>query len=103
VANVKVTYQLPTTRKSGRPLDPADIRHVRIELSADGGANFAPVAQVVPPTLEYTQTELEPGAWVFRAVVVDTAGRESDPVSGSIDIADETPPGTVQTLTLALA
>jgi len=102
VANVRVTFDYPTTRKSGRPLSPSDIQHVRLMLSADGGASYATVATLPPPTREYTQTELEPGSWGFRAVCVDTAGRESDPTDGSISIADETAPGAVLNLTLAV-
>jgi hypothetical protein len=101
MANVKVSWVLPTTRESGKPLAVTDIDSVQIEQSADGGANYV-VIDVLPPTvLETTVTDLEPGDWFFRGIVLDKAGRPSKPVTGSISIADNTPPGEL-TLTLAL-
>jgi hypothetical protein len=101
MANVKVSWVLPTTRESGKPLAVNDIDVVTLEQSADGGANFV-VIDVLPPTiLETTVTDLEPGEWFFRGTVRDRAGRTSKPVVGSISIADNTAPGEL-TLTLEL-
>lgn len=103
MANVKLTWTLPTVRKpSNRPLPVDEIAGVEIAASADGGATFA-VLDVLPPTvLETIVNELEPGEWFFRAVVVDKAGKRSAPKTGSILVPDESPPGEVPTLTLAL-
>lgn len=102
MANVKVTWALPVARESVRPLAPADIHHVRLEISADGGANYGVFWTFGASILEATVTDLEPGEWWFRGIVVDTASRQSQPVSSSITIADTTPPGPL-TLSLSLA
>lgn len=103
MANVRVTWTLPTVRKSGKPLNPADVKHVEVQMSADDGANYAQIGLVPPATLELTQTELEPGRWLFRARCVDTADRAGDFVTGEITIADETAPGLLESFTVALA
>lgn len=101
MANVKVMWTLPVVRQSGKPLPAGDIASVEIAQSADGGANFGVIDVVPPNVLELVVTDLEPGDWFFRGVVVDTAGRRSNAVIRSIAIADNTPPGEL-TLTLAL-
>lgn len=103
MANVRLTWTLPTLRKSGRALDPATIQAVEIAISADAGATFT-VTDVMPPNiLELLFTELEIGTWVFRGVTVDTSGRRSDPATATVDVPDETAPGApVLTAELAL-
>lgn len=102
MANVKLTWTLPTTRQSGRPLPVEEIAAVEIAQSADGGASFG-VIDVLPPTvLSTVVSELEPGEWFFRGVVLDKNGRRSAARTGSIVVPDETPPGELPTLTLAL-
>ena len=102
MATVKVRWSLPTTRESGLPLDPADIAGVELSLSADGGANFGLFDTYPPSVLEAQVTELEPGTWVFRGVVVDSDGRRSAPRTAVQVIEDATPPGALLTLELAL-
>ncbi len=102
MANVRITYQLPDTRQSGRPLPVSEISGVEIAQSADGGATFGVIDVLPPTTLETVVTELEPGEWFFRGVVVDTAGKRSAPKFGSIVVPDTTPPGELPVLTLAL-
>lgn len=101
MANVRVQWSLPTTRESGRALDPTDIRHVRIEISADGGANFGLIGDFTPDVLETLVQDLDFGTWTFRGLVADTKGRVSQPVVRSVEIADNSPPGPFD-LTLEL-
>jgi hypothetical protein len=100
--NITVAWVLPTTRVSGKPLAPEAIDSVKLEISADG-ENFTPFDVFPREVLETTVTDLEPGEWFFRGTVIDTAGRPSLPVTAGIIIEDSTPPGALQSLTLALA
>lgn len=101
MANVKVTWVLPTVRESGKPLAVEDIKHVLIEASADAGANYGLLDKFLPDVLETVVTELEPGEWFFKGVVVDTKDREGKPTVDSIVIEDLSPPGPLA-LDLAL-
>jgi hypothetical protein len=100
MANLRVTWVLPTTRESGKPLAPADIAGVDLELSADGGVNYASLG--VKPGTEFVITELEPGEWFVRGKVVDTKGRVSAPLTGSAVIEDATAPGALVALALTV-
>jgi len=99
MANVRVRWQLPTTRESGRPLPISEIQGVEIALSADGGQNFAVLDTFAPSVLETTITELEDGEWHVRGVVV--AGKRSQPVIRSI-VIDTSAPSSLSELTLQL-
>lgn len=101
MANVRVQWALPTTRESGKPLNPADIEAVSIEISADG-TNYAPVGDFAPNTLETVVSDVDFGEFFFRGTVRDTNGRVSNPVVASIVNEDTTPPGELS-LTLELA
>jgi hypothetical protein len=92
---VTVTWELPTTRESGQPLDIADIQHTKVEITADG-VSFTPLG-FVPPTdiQELTAADVDIGDWSFRLTVMDTANRESNPFDAPFTIADETPPSAV--------
>lgn len=93
--NVNVSWDLPTTRESGLPLDPADIQHVEVLLSADLGATFTSINNIAPPATDITVPDLDIGDWIFRLVVVDTAGRQSANVDTPVNVPDETNPSTV--------
>ena len=101
MANLKVDWVLPTTRKSGKPLDPAQIDSVKIELSADG-TNFGEFGSFAPAILSAQINELEPGTWSVRGTVKDTAGLVSAPVVQSIVIPDTTAPSELVSLSLTL-
>lgn len=103
MANVRVLWALPTTRESGKPLNPADIRHVRVEVSADGGANYAPVGDFPPTVLDTTVTDLDFGTWTFRGLVVDTQGRVSPPLVATFVNEDTTGPSALEALQVELA
>lgn len=100
MANIRVTWQLPTTRESGRPLSVSEIQGVEIALSADGGQNFVVIDTFPPTVVETTVTELEDGEWHVRGVVI--AGKRSQPVTRSI-VIDTSAPSSLPDLTLQLA
>jgi hypothetical protein len=101
MADVNVNWVLPTTRTSGKPLNPADIAAMELALSIDG-TNFTPFDSYTRDILSTVVTELEPGDWYFRGVVVDTLNRRSLPRVSSINIPDLTPPGALLALNLSL-
>ena len=101
--NATVSWELPITRESGRPLDLADIQGVEVSLSADGGANFAVLNTVAPPDTDLFVPDLEVGDWVFRLTVVDTNGRRSMDVDELFNIPDETAPGIVSNVQVVLS
>lgn len=102
MANVNVTWTLPDKRESGRPLLLADIKHVDVQISADQGASFVSLNEVAPPVKELRVTELEPGTYNFRLIVVDKKDRVSKPATASITIEDTTPPGAALNVAVAL-
>ncbi len=93
--NVNIAWELPTTRESGFPLDPADIQHVEVSLSADLGANFILIDSLAPPTLNLLFPDLEIGDWIWRLAVVDTANKRSADVDVPVSVPDETNPSSV--------
>lgn len=97
--NVNVSWVLPTTRESGKPLNLSDIAGVEISLSADN-VNWSPYNTFPPAQANTVIPELEIGEWFVSGVVVDTAGKRSKPVVASIVVPDETAPGALQ-LTLS--
>lgn len=99
----KLDWTLPAVRQSGLPLDRADIERVDIYMSADDGANFV-IAGTVSESLpqEFTVSDLDVGAYVFRLIAVDTNGREGTPVNVSVTVVDETPPGPVTNVNVTL-
>lgn len=102
MANLTVTWVLPTTRESGKPLAPADIAGVEIELSADAGQTWGTVGTYPPATLSTVIQDVDFGEWHVRGTVVDTKDRRSQPTLGTIVNEDTTPPSAL-TLELALS
>lgn len=96
-ANVRVKWTLPAPRPFG-----AAIVGARIEISADGGANYGVLDTFPPAVSETVVQDLEPGDWFFRGVAIDEAGRESKPKVASIRVPDDSAPGEL-TLELSLA
>lgn len=81
MSTAKLTWTWPTNRVLGEALPLAQIKHLEISMSADGGDNFSGLAQVPPvagePTGEHSVADLQPGTYMFRGVVVDTEDRNS--------------------------
>jgi hypothetical protein len=101
MAAARIRWALPTTRVGGRPLAASAIRHVIVSLSANNGVNFTVLGNIPPSQLELTQTEIEPGDYIVRHVVVDTSGRESTPVDTRFNVA-ENPPGVVTNVSVTI-
>ena len=102
--NVTCTWNLPTTRESGRPLDISDIQHTQVLMKADAAPSFTPI-DTVGPTAEQSIFigDVDIGQWVIRLIVVDTDGRESAPVDTSFEVLDETPPSSVTGVGITLS
>jgi hypothetical protein len=98
--DLNLSWVLPTTRESNRPLRVEEIAAVEISLSADGGANFAAYDTYTPDVLSAVIPELEIGEWTVRGVVVDTKGKKSKPLDRAVVIEDESAPGALVELTL---
>jgi hypothetical protein len=96
--SVNVSWVLPTTRESGKPLSLAEIAGVELSLSVDN-VNWTAYDSFPAAVLATVIPELDIGTWFVRGVVVDTAGKKSKPVVASIAVPDESAPG-VLTLTL---
>lgn len=104
MANLKVRWVLPTTRENGRPITPADISHVRIEVSADSGTNYGMIGDFLPDQLETIVQDLDFGTYVFRGLVADKQGRVSAPTFGTFvnEPGEDSPPGALRELVLEL-
>jgi hypothetical protein len=96
--NVTLIWALPTTRTSNRPLAPADIQHVVVDVSADNGESWAPVGVFPPDVLSTRVTDLDFGTWLFRGVVVPVRGLPSAPLTVSVVNADDSPPNVLLSL-----
>jgi hypothetical protein len=87
--NVRLRWQLPSTRIDGSPLAVSDIAEVRLGVKVDGDPGpYAVLGSAPPSQLELLVPELEPGIWHFRAEVVDKqlVPRTSDPAFASADV-----------------
>ena len=90
MANVKLTWILPTTRVDGSPATAADVKYAHIDISADG-TNWSVFGAYAPNVLEETITDLEPGQWHFRGTVEDANGILSAPTDISVVIPSTVP------------
>jgi hypothetical protein len=92
--DVTLTWDLPTERVSGFPLNPTDIKEMRVELGLAGTGSHTPVGTVLPADAQQFQLfDQDIGEWEFRLVTVDTANRESSGVLAPFTVIDVTPPG----------
>lgn len=96
--NVTLTWALPTTRESGKPLAVTDIQYVAVEVSADAGASWALIGTFPPDVLATAVTDLDFGTWNFRGTVVDTKGRASAPLTAVLVNEDTSPPAALVSL-----
>ena len=99
--NVNVSWVFPTTRESGKPLNPADIKAMELSISVDS-VNWTVFDTYVATVTSTRVTELEPGKWFFRGIVVDTTNKRSAPLVSSVVVPDETAPSALESLTITL-
>jgi len=101
MARATLNWTLPTTRVDGVTLDPSEIDRTDIVMSADGGANFSPPASVLPTEPQaFVVENLTAGSYLFRAIVVDTAGRVSDHAEATGSVLDA--PSAIADLTVTI-
>lgn len=98
MATVKATWALPTPTRDQRA-----IKHVRLELSADAGANFTALGNVLAAApQEFVLTDVDPGSnYRVRATIVDSADVAGTPLVRSF-VVNATPPGQVQNLVVTV-
>ncbi len=102
--NVTVTWELPTVRASGKPLDPADLLHTSLEIQVDGAPSFTPVADILatePST--FTISDVDIGPYIVRLFVEDKTNKTSTPVDTPFTIPDESDPGPVVNVAVSLS
>lgn len=90
MANVQLNWTLPTTREDGTALDQSDIQHVRIEARVVGG-EFGEINQVPPSNTSLLIEQVAGGDWEFQGIVVDSGGRESQPMVASLAVPISNP------------
>jgi hypothetical protein len=102
--NADISWVLPTTRTSGGPLDPLEIDRVELAISGDGGSNYSifHTSSVSDPT-STTLTDIDPGSYLIRGVVIDVNGISSAGRVVAFDVADESPPEALTELTVSLS
>ena len=92
--NIIISWLLPTIRQAGGPLAPTDIANVELELSADGGANFAAIGLFPPATLETPVNDLPfSDQYQVRGRAYDLDGRVGNWTTESFVLSDNSPPG----------
>lgn len=98
-SNVRLVVREPLTR-DGEELPASELNLVRIESRVQGAPDFAEVASLTESPFERLFENLPGGTWHFRAIVVDTDGRESPPGEASIDLPLGDPDEPTITLTI---
>lgn len=98
-----LSWDLPTTRGSGRAISPADIAGVDIEFSANGGADFVDMTRVTPgASQDWTVPDLVDGDYAFRLTVELVDGARSNGVTETFFI-DTSAPGEVTNVQVNLS
>lgn len=102
MARATLTWTLPTTRIDGATLNPEDIKHTEISMSADGGENFSPPVEVPSDGVQtFSVDGLVGGSYLFKAVVVDMQLRRSADAdtAGAIEL---TAPSAISDLSVVI-
>lgn len=99
---VKLNWNAPTTRASGKSLDAATIAGYALGMSADGGKTYVNLTDNPASVRERLFTELEPGVWFFRVACFDNKNRASKFAIVSTD-TDDSAPGEVINLMAILS
>lgn len=93
---ITISWDLPTTRESGNPLELSDI--IGVEVSINAGAGFAPASMVIPTDPQvWVYPDMVDGDYTVRLVVVGIDGN-STPVDTSVrvDTSNPSQPTNVQ-------
>jgi len=90
------TNPTPTARQ-------APVKGVIVSLAvAQATPVFSQIAEIDAPTTTFTQTSIDPGAYLLRLVVVDTAGASGAPVDTPFSVAFDAP-GQVSNVVVTVA
>ena len=103
MADAQINWILPTTRREGGALPESEIKHVVVQLSLDGGTNFALVDNIAPPEVSIPVADLDFGDWIVELTVVDTNDQPGAPLNTPFQIKDSSPPGQVTNVTVDLS
>lgn len=72
MSTAHITWVDPTARTDGTPLKQGDLAYIQVQMSADGGQNYAPVGHAAPGTQTFDQDLTDPGTYNFKLEAVDT-------------------------------
>ncbi len=96
-------WELPTTRQSGLPADPAEVQGTEIALAVIGGP-FSVLEPMVPAsTLELVIPDLTPGDYSCRYVPIDMDDVRGKSVAVPFTIPDDTPLAAVENPTVEIS
>lgn len=96
-------WELPTTRQSGLPVDPAEVQGVEVALSVVGGV-YSVLEPLVPPdTLEHAIPDLTPGDYLCRMAPIDMDDVRGAETELPFSIPDETPLSEVENPSVTVA
>lgn len=99
MADVIVSWDLPTARQQGGGLAPEDIDFTRVEMSADGGTTYTALNDVAPDAPQSVRVpDLEFGTWHFRVSTFAFVGGQGDVTEISATVEDVSAPVAVQNL-----
>lgn len=90
--SIKITWVAPTTRRSGRPLDPNDIANYVLSMRVEGAPAFSEIARPLKSETSFSLDVSDPGLYQFSLSLVDTGGRVGTPATGQIVIPDTSLP-----------
>lgn len=98
MANVLLSWVLPTPSSSQRPID-----HVRIEARVQGIQEWTPINQVPSSSTELLLEAVDPGEWEYQGIVVDTDGREDKNPKRATVVVPFNDPSPLETFNADLA
>jgi hypothetical protein len=101
MATIRLTWQRPLTRESGRELKASDIAGYALSHSEDGG-QFGKLLDSPPDATSRDVENIGPGTHRFRLACFDKSNRQGQPFEGTIEVPDDTPPSQVLNLTLSI-
>jgi hypothetical protein len=102
--DLTANWELPTTRTLGGALPISAIDRVQVELSGDDGATYGNLPDLAPTDPQQAFVpDLEPGVWLVRVSVFDTAGTQGVTDTASGTVPDDSPPAAVVNLTVTIS
>ena len=78
------------------------LKHVAVSFSADAGANFTLLGNVVPPEQSLFIQQLDVGNYIARCEVVDVDDAVTQTVDVPFEVPDETVPSQIVNVQVVL-